>query len=146
MFLKKSLFLFCFFFLFFSESLFADFQEITGEGFGKTLAEAKNNAVSDLGLKIRVNVDTSIIIKKRKEDDFLVYKNVLQSIKTKSSLPLFGINFSKPVKKGKDFYINSFFTSKSKDIYKAKINETKVLIEDLKINLENLQERKKQFF
>lgn len=146
MFLKKSLFLFCFFFLFFSESLFADFQEITGEGFGKTLAEAKNNAVSDLGLKIRVNVDTSIIIKKRKEDDFLVYKNVLQSIKTKSSLPLFGINFSKPVKKGKDFYINSFFTSKSKDIYKAKINETKVLIEDLKNKSGKLAGEKKAVF
>ncbi|MCB9480297.1 MAG: LPP20 family lipoprotein [Desulfobacteraceae bacterium] len=106
---------------------FLQASEITGTGSGSNLSEAKQNALSDLSQQIMVQVDSSITIEKRKKNSS-VSKDVIQSLETRTSLPLIGVVFSdSPQKDGKIIVYAKLDTTK-KDIYKNAMSDTKKLI------------------
>jgi hypothetical protein len=101
--------------------------EIIGTGFGSNLSEAKQNALSDLSQQIMVQVDSNITIKKRKKDSN-VSKDIIQSLQTRSSLPLIGVVFmEQPLNEGK-LCVHAKLDTQSISIYKKAMKDTKKAI------------------
>jgi hypothetical protein len=113
--------------LFFILSPFSQASEITGTGFGKTLSQAKKNALEDLSQQILVQVDSSVTIHKRKKDS-VVSNDVILSLETRSSLPLIGVVFSEKDYKDKNYTVLAKFGENMSETYKNAIANTKNLI------------------
>ncbi|MGE4518215.1 MAG: hypothetical protein AB7E04_01740 [Desulfobacteraceae bacterium] len=113
--------------LFFIYSPLLQASEITGTGFGNNLSLAKKNALADLSQQILVQVDSSVTIHKRKTDSS-VSSNVVQSLETRSSLPLIGVVFIEQPPENGNFKVYAKFGGQMAQTYKNAMNSTNNLI------------------
>jgi hypothetical protein len=114
--------------LFLFSPAFVQAYEITGTGFGKTIYQAKKNALVDLSQQILVKVDSSVTIYKRKSDSG-ISSELIQSVETRSSLPLIGVIFSEEKFQSDNYKVNAKFGSNMAEIYKNAMINTKNLID-----------------
>ena len=107
---------------------------ISGTGYGKTLDEARKEALAELSQNIRVEVKsefTSIQIQKNRSLDELKTK----AIHLKSELPILGAQYSElSAKEG--FVVEAILSVSSKALYETELERTADLISK---NLENLK-------
>ena len=125
------------FFLLIATGLFADIARadgISGTGFGKTLDDAKKEALAELSQNIRVEVKsefTNIQIEKNKNLDELKKK----VIHLKSNLPILGVQFSDLASRD-GFMVEATLTAASTLLYEKELAQTADII------LKNLQSLK----
>ncbi len=85
---------------------------ISAKGLGKTVKEAKRDALREISQTILSKVVSSIEVEKRLEGSKFS-KKVISNISVSSDLILKGVEFSKPRKRGKYYEVVGYFTRDS---------------------------------
>ena len=106
--------------------------ELVGVGIGTTEDEARKYSLQDLSMQIEVEVQSSVIdkLEELQSGGITVSSEYSQSIVfLKSEMPILGAKFD-TIKKGKQFYCNTFLDSKnSLKLYEDRIIDIKNQIE-----------------